>query len=342
MESQVRLLLVDESPAFLSELKSMVEPGFLVHSVETAAQAMDMAERVAVSVVFLDIALPDGEGYDVCAQLKKLYSMRPLQIVLMSSSVGDKQLEKIMVAGADDFITKPFETLEFQLRLKAATIRLAAQERLVAERDFYRRAVHQEEALSSKLLDRQMNLKEALAVATEKKKVLETEDKKLAAGARLDVLSGLLSRQSLASRIELEVRKTSELDVTLSGLMIDLDRFKSVNDTWGNLAGDEAIRTTGDAIHTCLRTEDYAGRYGGEEFFVLLPGATLDVALTVAERIRSFIEMTSVKREGKTFSVTVSIGAAELRKSESPGEWVARVDLAMYRAKQLGRNRVEA
>jgi diguanylate cyclase (GGDEF)-like protein len=124
--------------------------------------------------------------------------------------------------------------------------------------------------------------------------------------------------------------------------MIDLDRFKSINDSYGNLSGDEAIRAAGDAIRSCLRREDYAGRYGGEEFFVLLPGAELSVALAIAERIREFIATTPVKHDGKTFNVAASVGVAEYRRGEAPGEWVARSDSAMYRAKQLGRNRVEA
>jgi diguanylate cyclase (GGDEF)-like protein len=342
MESSVRILVVDDSPSVLEAITGMVDGQFELQKASSLAGAVDCAERVSYSIVLMGLALPDGEGSALIAKLRKLYAMRPLQIIAMSGSADHARVQKALSAGADDFIKKPFEELEFKLRVKAALMRLAEQKKLISEREFYRQAVHQEETLSAKLLDRQMNLKEDLAAMTEKRKGFDSDDKKLAAAARYDVLSGLLSRQSLASRIELEARRASEESSHLSGLMIDLDRFKSINDSYGNLSGDEAIRAAGDAIRSCLRREDYAGRYGGEEFFVLLPGAELSVALAIAERIREFIATTPVKHDGKTFNVAASVGVAEYRRGEAPGEWVARSDSAMYRAKQLGRNRVEA
>lgn len=341
MESTLKVLVVDDSKATLDAVSSMLNGQFETHKASTAAAARDLAERMRFSVVFLDLVLPDGEGYELCRHIKKLYAMRPLQVVLMSGFEDPERIKNAISAGADDFIKKPFEALEFEFRLRTALMRLTEQRKLISEREFFRQAVHQEETLSARLLDKQMSLKEDLAQATEKRKAFEVEDKKLASSARYDVLSGLLSRQSLAARIELETRRAGVEEEPLAGLMIDLDKFKAINDGYGTLSGDEAIRAAGDAIKACLRREDYAGRYGGEEFFVLLPGAELSVAKTIAERIRGFISSTPVKHDGKTFSVQASIGAAEYRKGEPAGEWVARADAAMYRAKQLGRNRVE-
>ncbi len=295
MEQKLKVLVVDDSVALLESLAAQLDGKYEVHKAECAFKAIQQAERCQMDMVFLDIILPDGDGYDLCKKLRKLYALRPLQVVLMSASDDSGRIQRVLEAGADDFIKKPFENLEFALRVKAATIRLAEQKKLVSEREFYRQAVHQEEQLSAKLLDKHMNLKEDLAAATEKRKAYDTEDKKLAASARYDVLSGLLSRQSLAARIELEARRATAEDQRMSGLMVDLDRFKQINDSYGNLAGDEVIRMVGDVIRSSLRREDFAGRYGGEEFFVILTEAELEVAEDIAQRLRSFIDRKSTR-----------------------------------------------
>jgi two-component system, sensor histidine kinase and response regulator len=168
MESSVRILAVDDSPGVLEAITGMVDGQFELQKASSLAAAMDCAERVGYSIVLMGLALPDGEGSALCGKLRKLYAMRPLQIIAMSGSADHARVQKALSAGADDFIKKPFEELEFKLRVKAALMRLAEQKKLISEREFYRQAVHQEETLSAKLLDRQMNLKEDLAAMTEK------------------------------------------------------------------------------------------------------------------------------------------------------------------------------
>jgi diguanylate cyclase (GGDEF)-like protein len=155
------------------------------------------------------------------------------------------------------------------------------------------------------------------------------------------VLTGLLNRNSLNARLELEVRRAAEESTTLSGMMIDIDEFKSVNDSFGHLVGDDVLRAVGDALRACLRREDFAGRYGGEEFFVILPGSGMDAAWAIAERIRSMIAATDVVVGGAKVSVTASVGVAPYALGDAAADWVGKADAAMYRAKQAGRNRVE-
>ena len=114
-----------------------------------------------------------------------------------------------------------------------------------------------------------------------------------------------------------------------------------INDSYGHVVGDEVLRVVGKALRKCLRREDYAGRYGGEEFFVILPGSLKQTASAVAERIRSSIEATFLEARDARISVTVSVGLAEYQKSEPVVDWVERADAAMYRAKQAGRNQIQ-
>ncbi|MBU1080529.1 MAG: diguanylate cyclase [Spirochaetes bacterium] len=341
MENDVKVLIVDDSVSFAGAVVEMLGDDCEAHVAYTAREALEVAERIRPRIVFLDIVLPDGEGYEVCSRLKRAFMHMPLQIILMSATYDADRMEKILAVGADDFIKKPFEALEFQLRLKAARIRLRAQAKLMDEREFYRQAVRQEENLTIKLLDRQVGLKETLADLESKKVGLERENTKLAAAARFDVLTGLLNRHSLNARLELELRRAEEEDLPLSGMMIDIDRFKSINDSFGHLVGDDVLRAVGDALRACLRREDFAGRYGGDEFFVILPGSGVEAALAIAGRIRTAIGDTDVAVAGARISATASIGVAQFEKGDNLADWVGRADTAMYRAKQLGRDRVE-
>jgi diguanylate cyclase (GGDEF)-like protein len=341
VEKSLNILVVDDSPSFRALVMDMIGDHHKIRIAGTAAEAMEAARLSAPDLVFLDIVLPDAEGYDICPKLRLLNPNRPMQIVLMSASSDSERLNKILDSGADDFIRKPFEALEFQLRMKAAAIRLAAQEAIMEEREFYRQAVRQEEALTVKLLDRQMNLRENMVDLEQKKLGLESENKRLEAAARYDLLTGLLNRQSLEARMILETRKAKENDSSLCGLMLDIDHFKLINDSYGHVVGDEVLRVVGKELRKCLRREDYAGRYGGEEFFVILPGSLKTTARAVAERIRSSIEGTFLEARDARISVTVSIGLSEFQKSEPIIDWVEHADAAMYRAKQAGRNQVQ-
>ena len=128
-----------------------------------------------------------------------------------------------------------------------------------------------------------------------------------------------------------------------SGGIADLDHFKAVNDKYGHLGGDAVLRTVGDSLQTMLRATDVAGRYGGEELFVLMPQSDLESATVMAERWRAEIEATRFDLpDSQEATVTVSIGAAEYEASfTTPDDLIAAADQALYTAKQNGRNRVE-
>ena len=121
--------------------------------------------------------------------------------------------------------------------------------------------------------------------------------------------------------------------------MLDIDHFKTVNDVHGHLAGDEALRTVASILRDSLRLQDVPGRYGGEEFGVVLPGADVRGAAVTAERIRKRIE-SAVVVSGSGVRVTVSIGFAALTPQDrDPAGWISRADRALYAAKAAGRNR---
>jgi len=155
-----------------------------------------------------------------------------------------------------------------------------------------------------------------------------------------DPLTGLLNRHALDAAIEREMARSARHLYPLSVLVMDLDHFKRVNDTYGHDAGDAVLKAFAQAAAETLRRDDVLGRQGGEEFLALLPGSGLASALMVAERIRAAVAAISLLHDGRAVGVTVSIGVATATDSGSWEPALRAADAALYEAKRSGRNRV--
>lgn len=139
-------------------------------------------------------------------------------------------------------------------------------------------------------------------------------------------------------------RHAMQAGLPFSLILLDLDHLKEINDTHGHLMGDEALKLVGTLLKTSMRRNDVAGRWGGDEFMLLLPGSDQEVALQVAERLRQRIGQAHLRLEdGETLTLQVSLGVVSDRAgahAETPDGLFAKADRALYRAKQAGRNRV--
>jgi diguanylate cyclase (GGDEF)-like protein len=155
-------------------------------------------------------------------------------------------------------------------------------------------------------------------------------------------LTGLYNRRYLEETLEREIRRAARADQSLGILMLDLDHFKSFNDTYGHEAGDAVLRETGACLVKNIRAEDFVCPFGGEEFVVILPTAAVEASRARAERLRSKIRELTVLHQGKSLGlITVSIGVAAFPiYGGSPKELLASADAALYRAKREGRDRV--
>lgn len=159
--------------------------------------------------------------------------------------------------------------------------------------------------------------------------------------ADLDSLTNLYNRRAYLKNLEQSISFANRARKPLSVLVIDVDHFKNINDSYGHDAGDVVLKSIASTIQHCLRTEDVVGRMGGEEFSICLPNTGLESALLVAERIRKTIQTTPIAIETANISCSASIGASTLRELESPRDLLRRSDQAMYFAKANGRNRTE-
>jgi diguanylate cyclase (GGDEF)-like protein len=175
----------------------------------------------------------------------------------------------------------------------------------------------------------------------------------LVAQSRLDTKTGLLNSATWEAEAEAEVTRAIRSDSPLSVALIDIDHFKAVNDTYGHLVGDAVLRAVTDAIQEHLRSYDLAGRFGGEEFVVLLPQARESDAINIAERLRKHVEAMSIPislgdddkaaESGERVRLTISVGVAALNShTHSLTDLMSTADAAMYVAKETGRNKTHA
>ena len=159
--------------------------------------------------------------------------------------------------------------------------------------------------------------------------------------AEKDPLTSVFNRRAFLVLLDKAISMAHRGHTALPVLLIDLDHFKKINDTWGHQSGDDVLRHFVQIVSICLRNEDVLGRIGGEEFAIFLPNASFDDASAVAERLRTMVASEPAATGHGPIPVTVSIGVTLYAKGESPETALHRADKAMYLAKERGRNRVE-
>lgn len=153
-----------------------------------------------------------------------------------------------------------------------------------------------------------------------------------------DPLTGLVNRRYLEERITEELNRSQRHGYPVSFMMIDVDSFKSYNDSFGHTEGDKALQIVGQCLKSVLRGADVAARYGGEEFSILLPQTTLKEAIIIAERVRQKVESTRFPSRQVTISIGLAVGSSDIKTAK---EFIEIADKALYEAKESGRNRVQ-
>jgi diguanylate cyclase (GGDEF)-like protein len=206
--------------------------------------------------------------------------------------------------------------------------------------EIYTYPIFADDGCVSHVIEYTRNITERKRAEEERQRLIE----KLEFLSNTDVLTGLLNRRALIARLEYEIDRAQRYGTELSLILCDLDRFKEINGSFGHDEGDRALRIISEILKGCLRKSDVVGRYGGDEFMIILPGTFAKGAEEFAERLRHEVEQTGFQTiSGKSVPMSVSLGVTGLFPNEADAghdALVRRADSALYNSKKKGRNTV--
>jgi two-component system cell cycle response regulator len=299
----VKILIADDSIVSRHLLEATLRKwGYDVMVACDGAEALELLQREdAPGLIILDWMMPGMTGVEVCRRIRQRDSEPYTYILLLTSKSQKEDLIEGMDAGADDYITKPFDQNELQVRLRAG-IRLVD--------------------LQSQLLKAREDLRDQ---------------------ATRDSLTRLWNRSSVLGELDRELARAEREARPLGVVIVDLDHFKQINDTYGHLAGDAVLREAARRMQNGIRQYDCIGRYGGEEFLILFPCCGHAESFSLADRLRKQLAQAEMSVNDTSLRVTASFGVTTAMPSE---RWtqeglIRRADEALYIAKKSGRNRVE-
>jgi two-component system cell cycle response regulator len=297
----MKILVVEDDPLSRQLVSaSLRRAGHEVVQAEDGQSAWELFQRETYSVVITDWMMPELDGPALVQRIRSEGGKSYTYIIMLTAMDDKNNVVAGLESGADEYLTKPFNSRELIARV-ASGMRI-------------------------------IKLEEQLTEAHRKMEIL----------AMHDGLTGLFNRRAIEEHAGAELDLAKRKERALSVLLLDIDHFKSINDRHGHKSGDEAIRQLAGMLSENLRQYDRAGRWGGEEFIVILPETELQEAVHVAERLRARVEASTISQEdGESFTMQISVGAASV---SAPYPDLARLidaaDQALYQAKQSGRNRV--
>jgi diguanylate cyclase (GGDEF)-like protein len=299
--SSGQVLIAEDDAMFRRILQSWLESwGYQVVVAEDGAEAWNILQQDhPPELLILDWIMPEIDGTELCRRIRER-KRSPYQYILLVTGKDDRQdVVRGLEAGADDYLTKPFDRNEFQARLRVGRRILTLQHDLINARD------------------------------------------ELQFQATHDILTGVWNRGAVLDLLHRELERAARARTSTSVLMLDLDHFKKINDTYGHLTGDAVLREVANRITQSVRSYDLVGRYGGEEFLLVLAACGKSEIEQSADRIRLAIASTPILSVSSEIAVTASIGATVIADGGvTQEEILLTADKALYQSKNDGRNRV--
>ncbi len=299
----MRILIADDSIVSRHLLDATLRKwGYEVVVACDGLEAWDaLQQNDAPKVAILDWVMPGLTGPEVCRRVREQAKERDTYtyILLLTSKSLKEDLIEGMEAGADDYVTKPFDQHELKVRLRAGTRIIDLQRELVEAKDELREQ------------------------------------------ATKDFLTRIWNRSSILDTLQRELIRGGRERRSVGVVLADIDHFKLVNDTYGHFAGDAVLKEFARRMQSSIRSYDAIGRYGGEEFLIILPGCDESCTAGQAERMRSALDEPMIINDERRV-ITCSFGATTWHPGDpvSPDSLIRVADDALYAAKHAGRNRV--
>ncbi|MDP9348232.1 MAG: diguanylate cyclase [Gemmatimonadota bacterium] len=305
---ETRILVVDDHPDNVEIIDARLSSrGYQIETATNGQEALDKVQVSPPHLILCDVMMPVMDGYEVSRRVKGDESLPFIPIILVTARDSTQDKVEGLEAGADDYLTKPINFPELEARVRS----MLRIKRLQDELD-------------------------------EKNRELELMNKRLRKLSITDGLTELFNHRHIQQLLREEFERSRRTGEPMAVAMLDLDRFKQVNDTYGHQTGDVILYETAKILRETAREIDMVGRYGGEEFMAILPDTDEEEAARFAERVRNAVAEHVYHDEATEVRMTVSSGVASYPQvdADSPDQVVKRADEALYRAKESGRNRV--
>lgn len=299
------MLLVEDDPVQASATREILtKVGYDVLLAEDGINAIKAVKTERPDIILLDLILPGMDGYEVCRWLKIEETTKGIPVIMLT--VKKELSDKIsgLHIGADDYLPKPYNELELNARIYALLRTKALQDEL---------------RMKNKQLEELLHKVNYMAIT--------------------DALTGLFNRRRFHDVLTSEFERAKRYATPFSLVMMDIDHFKRVNDVFGHSVGDSVLKEVATIMKNSIREIDTASRYGGEEFIAILPNTARENARVVAERIRLMIGQHAFGGIDRNITVSIGISGMPDAKAESEEKLIRCADFALYRAKQLGRDR---
>lgn len=324
--------------------------------VDECKKLVEMALRRIESLSLADAE--NGELFRQCrrelADVKTVEAMRSYaakfkQLFSVNLLLGEEtdrerdELKKIISILADSISSLLSSSGEFDSGLDDCIKRLKEAHSLREVQEIRELLLRQTEGLQTRtrrMLEDVKQARDQVDSANRKIEVLKSQMEKVKQEIIIDPLTRAYNRRAFDEKLKHEITSMRRYEQSSSMVIIDIDHFKQVNDTYGHRTGDGVLRVLSGVMRKEIREVDVLARYGGEEFALLLPHTVIDSAFEVAERIRRKVADSRFTYKGKPFVVTISAGVGSLRADDDAGSYIERVDKALYEAKRQGRNRV--
>ncbi len=306
----LKILVAEDDPDVADLLRALLEEaGHAVVVATDGLVAWEHIQKAHVPLVLTDWTMPGLEGPELCRRIRRLEGRPYTYVMLLTARTSSPERIEGLRAGADDFLIKPLDRHELIARVEIARRILTMQADILARTD-------QAERLASEL---------------------QFQNERLSELAWTDGLTGLCNRRRFLEALEAGLSLSARRGLPLSVALLDVDHFKNYNDDFGHQAGDEVLRQLATILRNAVRAHDLVGRYGGEEFLILLPDTDQTAAVVLADRLRLAIDSHTWPLRHVTASLGVSTASLSTRDAS---RLVHNADEALYRSKRRGRNRV--
>jgi diguanylate cyclase (GGDEF)-like protein len=313
------ILIVDDLPRNLQVLaNTLSRENYQMAAAVSGYQVFELLNEIIPDLILLDIAMPGMDGYEVCEKLKADSRFKDIPVIFLTAKNDTEDIVRGFGAGAVDYVTKPFHTVELLARVKTHLELKRSQEALKKAYDELRIANQQ--------------------LAGENQKLLSVQ-KMLEIAACTDALTRISNRRHMIEKIDYEVNRAERSGKPFVLVLSDIDNFKRINDEYGHDCGDYVLVNMAAAIKSMLRKQDHIGRWGGEEFLFILPETDLSGGEFLSEKIRKALNEKSYEYNGIQLSVSMTFGVSQYQLSQKDiRSCLKMADEALYLGKQKGKN----